>query len=421
MDSREFAQSNAAGSNASGFAFGSNPQIVGCCTVRNFHPLGWEPSTSTTSSTITTTTTTTAPACDIFVALYTKIGIYNIATNNIDILITEPVEYGFNDIANTTDKLWVPSTQVGVWKEYDLILNPITLTFNRNIAFGVLNIGGGLVALDNTHLISSENSVSGQILMFDITNSPATKTVIGVLPAGYTVTGDLMLTTNGKLLIIANNSGFGSKRKIFQYTYPGFVLEGEVDISTLIGPWGIAQRNGNIYLFSYNNSTGETDVHTVGINPPYTLTYIESHVEQVLGASQLTSCCPVSLNVTTSTSTTQAPTTTLAPTTTSTTLAPTTTSTSTTLVVTTTTSTTLGSLFQHDLAAGDANPLVACGPSIYPILAFTTEEVLHIGSLIFVAGAIFNGGNLWYQAAGGGGIIWQITPDGFISNSFICP
>ena len=174
MDSREFAQSNAAGSNASGFAFGSNPQIVGCCTVRNFHPLGWEPSTSTTSSTITTTTTTTAPACDIFVALYTKIGIYNIATNNIDILITEPVEYGFNDIANTTDKLWVPSTQVGVWKEYDLILNPITLTFNRNIAFGVLNIGGGLVALDNTHLISSENSVSGQILMFDITNSPAT-------------------------------------------------------------------------------------------------------------------------------------------------------------------------------------------------------------------------------------------------------
>jgi len=526
MDSREFAQSNAAGSNASGFAFGSNPQIVGCCTVRNFHPLGWEPSTSSTTTSTTTyysfvpenddvffmsiihnptnayvlgwfegyieNTITKSSNCIIklkkdlsvdssfaitsgldvsspftgfkliqqtdgkiivagLFSGYNGTPVSNLVRINtdgsIDTAFQDNIDGGTNNYVVGIDidslgRIIVPgrfSVFNGLAENRFLRLNPDGTKDNTLVqGAGFNNITTGVTVLpDNSMIVTGYFSLyqgvaAPKICKITSTGARDATFVVGtgILPGGnsYSFTvrigNETSVYLSGSLTsykgipvgFITKINSVGNIDNTFQ---PGTGFNDDTDTMDVI--W----TNKLLITGEFTSYNGTPANKMIVLNADGSVLFASSThyftvfaVGDTLFARTETDGLKAIFTLPIPTTTTS---TTPIPTTTTTTTALITTTTSTTGAPTTTTSTTLGALFQHELAFGDANPLVACGPSIYPILAFTTEEVLHIGSLIIVTGGPFNGGNLWYQAAGGGGVIWQITPDGFISNSFICP
>jgi hypothetical protein len=112
--------------------------------------------------------------------------------------------------------------------------------------------------------------------------------VIGTLQPGRQVSGDILFTTTNKILVttLGLDGVFLS-----QYSYPLGTLEVDVNIGlTLPNPWGIFIDSGNIYVCAF---TGE--IYNVNVNFPYTRTLFNNAGINILGASQVPSCCNVNL------------------------------------------------------------------------------------------------------------------------------
>ena len=248
--------------------------------------------TPTPTPTITPTPTVTPPP--IFVPTCSLIfnsdtgGIYsyNSSNNTSTFLYDSGIISG--DIATTQNKLWLYSSVI---HEYDITLSPWSITFNRNISLSV-TLGSGLGAINDTTLISTDSNTS-EIITLDITTSAATKTVIGSLPPGRVVSGDILQTTTTPPKILVTNEGGGYF--LTQYVVIGglAVFETEVNIgaSTTVA-WGLYEDNSQ--LFMVNGYGGQ--IFNVDLYPPYNITATSGNTSYtVYGASQVPSCLDVSL------------------------------------------------------------------------------------------------------------------------------
>ena len=283
--------------------------------------------TTTTAAPITTTTTTLPPIeCIVFIASNGNIYIYDAITN----LSVEILSGSYFGVANTDTKLWT-ATGSRYIQEFDLTFAPgPAATYNRSIDIGTSG-QYGLFAIDDVTLIVGSVNVSPQLSIYelDITTTIATRTYKGDVEAGYFVL-DFILTTSGKLILtgIANDL---SASKVWQYDYATWTLEMTIDTTGQFTNGeeyasGIAEYNGNIYLFTRLNTCSTSSlsgVYLLNPNTPYNLTYIDSTgFGCVTGASSWLPCnttdiTPGVVPTTTTTSSTSSTTTT------STTLGPT--------------------------------------------------------------------------------------------------
>jgi cell division septation protein DedD len=227
---------------------------------------------------------------------------YDSSTNTSTFLYNSG--FGSSDIANTSTKLWIYDSSI---HEYNITLSPWSINFNRNISLPV-GLGAGLGAINNTTLISTDGG--SDIITLDITTSAATATVIGSLPLGRIVSGDILQTTTTPPKIIVTNQGDDGYFLSQYVVVEGLaVFETEVNIGAYsTSAYGLYEDNSLLYFV--DGYTGQ--MFNVDLNPPYNITGTTGYTGYVVyGASQVPSCLNVGLIVTTPTPTptnTQTPT-----------------------------------------------------------------------------------------------------------------
>jgi hypothetical protein len=212
---------------------------------------------------------------------------YNLTANTSTLLTVTGNTIG-SDIAHTSTKLWISSGTL--IKEWNITLSPFTAVFNRTITLPH-TIGTGLGAINNTTLITTDISTSiHKIVTLDITTSTAVSTFKFNLITGRSIAGDLLLTTDNKVLATCNGGGASY---LTQYDY----LTGNVEVDVIItptinAPWGIFEDNNEIYIMN-GNSSGT--VFHIDNTSPYTITAVGNTGKSVGGSSQLPECLNTSL------------------------------------------------------------------------------------------------------------------------------
>lgn len=230
---------------------------------------------------------------------------YN-STTNVSTLLnlgTSPLQVGSSDIAHTTTKLWLYSSLNGTTStifEYNITLSPFTSVYNRaiNIPVGIA-LGSGICAIDNTTLLSSDQFNNDQIIQITLNNDnigqtqPATTTITNLfsLPSGRIISGDLLYTTNGKIILTTQTRTAPYSYWISQYALISGVWTLEFDLpitTTAPFPFGLATINNGIYIFS------GTNLKQISTTFPYTVTQVNNIGNSLAGASQVPSCNNVS-------------------------------------------------------------------------------------------------------------------------------
>jgi hypothetical protein len=256
------------------------------------------PTPTPTSTSVTPTPTPTqgvyVPTCSlIFNTNSPYYYSYDLSTNISTELGVIPIS---TDIAHTQNKLWV--TSGGVIKEYDITLSPWSLTFNRDIT-QPYPLGSGMGAVSNTKLLSSNGStIPAQIIELDITTNNAVPTILFTLSSDRVISGDLLLTTTGKVLVTSVSYNPTFKTFLSQYDYSTGTLEVDVEITNFTPyPYGIFQSSGLLYITNVDGN-----VYNIPLNAPHTPVYVQTIQTggggySVFGASQVPNCLTVNLNV----------------------------------------------------------------------------------------------------------------------------
>jgi len=226
---------------------------------------------------------------------------YNSATNVSTLLNlgTSPLTGGSRDIAHTPNKLWLYRTtnNTTTLYEYNITLNPFTSVFNRaiNLPIGT-SLGAGLCAIDDTTLISSIMSVGqsnvkpNQIVQINldlVEDGIDSLTYLFSLPSSRMVSGDIMYTVDGKIIVTTQTRNAPYSYWISQYALINGVWTLEFDQNiTATAPWpyGLATINGGIYIFS------GTNLKQIDNNFPYTVTQVNNINNLLEGASQVVKC-----------------------------------------------------------------------------------------------------------------------------------
>lgn len=239
---------------------------------------------------------------------------YDVDTNQSVVLTNLPFS---NDIANTDTKMWIYDNMTQLVSEYDITINPWTSSFNKNISFPFgVTFGAGLGAISNTKLLTTNTLLTPQpIIEVTITGTTSAVTsIIANLDFGYQISGDLLLTTTGKVICLTNSA---TTYKLVQYDKVTGIKEAEVTINSFIGsefPLGLVESNSKIYILCSAGS-----VYEVNLNSPYGLTLVNVGDFTVSGASQSPECATVNLIPTTTTTSSSTSTSTSSSTTTTTT------------------------------------------------------------------------------------------------------
>jgi hypothetical protein len=249
-------------------------------------------STSSTSSTTTTTTTLILSACTVFINNFSVTGnilAYDPVTNQSNELTTLPFS---QDIATTANKLWIYDTFTAQIAEYNITLSPWSINFNRYINYpSGIYLGNGLGSIDDTTLITVDNSFN-DIMKLDISGSTAVVTdIFGTLDAGYSVSGDILYTTTGKIICTVNSFD-NTVLKLVQYDAVTGTKEVEVDLTYLLPAiaLGVFEHLGKLYL-----ATQAFKIYEVDLISPYTITLVNTITFGVSGASSAPSCSTVNL------------------------------------------------------------------------------------------------------------------------------
>jgi len=204
---------------------------------------------------------------------------YNPVTETSTLLTIPGTAVTYFDIAHTQTKLWLnASSKVDEW---NITLNPFTAAVSRTIGTPHA-LGNGLGVVDNTTLLATNTQASPQtVVTLDITTNSATSTYKFDLEAGREVTGDILLTTTNKVIVLT--TGTGAERYISQYSYPTGVLEVDEQInSTISNPSGVFIYDNKIQII---NSNG--DIYLIGKVAPYGINLVGSTGIAVSGVSQL--------------------------------------------------------------------------------------------------------------------------------------
>ena len=137
--------------------------------------------------------------------------------------------------------------------EYDITLTPWSSSYNRTITLPPnINLGNGISGVpnflninadNNTQLITTNtNTTPHEIIVLDITFNTAISTTVATLPPNRVVSGDLVLTTTGKILL-TNYDNTNNNLYLTQYDYNTGLFEVEVDINVVNYPFGILFTN----------------------------------------------------------------------------------------------------------------------------------------------------------------------------------
>ena len=167
--------------------------------------------------------------------------------------------------------------------EYNITLSPFSGSYSRLYFPGLL--GPGLCAKNDTTLISSSGNTIGEITLL---GGSATFIPKFNLPTNREITGDIILTTNNKL-ITSNINIITNMEYITQQDYTTGVVE--VDLAQGVGLdiFGLFIESGEIY---YTTALG--DIYLIQKTSPYLSGYMQNNNLVNYGASQIPSCCNVS-------------------------------------------------------------------------------------------------------------------------------
>jgi hypothetical protein len=172
------------------------------------------------------------------------------------------------DIAASNDKVWIYDT-FDLY-EYNLNLNPISLTYNRLISrpSGFSLFGAGLEYLSENKLIYGSIS-NGDIYELDITNSPFTHTNIFNLPTGTRVTGDILYQKETNSFIISYNSeNVSGEEYIAEFDINGNIIKGPIQYPIVeYGDfiYGLYRYNNNIFAVSGNKKIYRIDFSSLSL------------------------------------------------------------------------------------------------------------------------------------------------------------
>ena len=254
----------------------------------------------------TTTTTTAIPHIDECCSILVDLGSDNIASININEDLSNLSVPGFvtsTGVALTSNKMWSLSTDI---EEWDITLSPFEATASRTITLPVgFTTSSGIAAINNTTLIAVDDSASPQeIVELDITTTSASSTTVITLQANRVAISNPLYTTDGKLIII-NQDSISSDYYISQYDYTTGTLDVESNIGTVEG----------VLLFDCNCvlwiMTPSSDTYFVAPDSTYTLITGANLGLSITSGSQIMSCVGQGLtNLTTTTSTSLSTTTT---------------------------------------------------------------------------------------------------------------
>jgi streptogramin lyase len=177
--------------------------------------------------------------------------------------------------------------------EHDITLNPFTSTYNRsiNVTPGVA-LGAGLCAINNTTLLSSDQFNNEKIIQITL-ESDNTTTILELfsLPSGRKVSGDIIYTTDGKIIVTTQTITSPFSYFIEQYVLIGNTWTQELDKNITTDapfPFGLSIIDDGIFIFSGSN------IKQISNTFPYEITQVNNIGNGVAGASQIPSCCDVS-------------------------------------------------------------------------------------------------------------------------------
>jgi len=202
-------------------------------------------------------------------------------------------------IAMTADYLWsIDAIDIRQW---DIALSPFSATYNMIINVPVTYTPGlGIVAKNSDILISTDIGVSpNTVNELDITGITAVDTVMFNLQANRTSTGNMLYTTDSKLIVI-NQDGTTSDYYITQYDYATGTVEVDLNIGSL-AVTSLYVCGCDIYVTDANGN-----LYTIIKVSPYTLFNlgINIGISSIGSATQVASCVVSSItddNITTTT------------------------------------------------------------------------------------------------------------------------
>jgi len=214
-------------------------------------------------------------------------------------------------IAMTANYLWsIDGVDITQW---DIALSPFSATYNTIINVPVGYIPGlGIVAKNSGILISTDTGVSpNTVNELDITAVTAVATVMFNLQADRTSVGNMLYTTDGKLIVI-NQDGVTSDYYITQYDYATGTVEVDLNIGSL-AVTSLYECNCDIYVTDANGN-----LYVVIKIAPYVLfdLGVNIGISSISSATQVASCVVSSITDTTTTTTTSSSSTTTTTTTT---------------------------------------------------------------------------------------------------------
>lgn len=258
--------------------------------------------TTSSSSTSTTSTTTGIPFCVTeCLPLFSKgtgIFIYkNFSITDLTSQITGPIPVT-GDVANTSNKLWLYS-QTDI-SEYDINgFCPFSATYNKNINLASGVFGSGMTAIDDVTLVTS---IGTNIVEVDVSTTTAGITVKFPMPTNRDISGDLIYTTSNQL-VCSYVDNITSNTYITIHDYSTGAILVDINISSIIYPWGLYIDAGVIQVCDNNGQIFSLDLDTE------VLTLVANVGQSLNGASQAPECAILN-PITTTTTTTVEPTTT---------------------------------------------------------------------------------------------------------------
>lgn len=289
------------------------------CNSYNYINIPYPTTTTTTLFPPTTTTTTSNLVISNCSAIYVanlpdpalaKVYAYDPITNIASPLVVPGITGFINttvysDIAHTASKLWFTDGANRRFIEYNITLNTWTAAFSQYVLFPQnFTSSSGLHAINNFTLLTVDEGIPGFSKVSELNITTGVVTPKFDLQSGRKVSGDFLLTVNNKFIVINYDVNFN--QYISQYDYLTGTLEFDLAIPSLVGPLGIFESGGFIYITTFTNG-----LFKMSPTAPYTIISVgypigANPADRIRGASQIASCLTASYtsNTTTTSSST---------------------------------------------------------------------------------------------------------------------
>jgi len=215
------------------------------------------------------------PRQNLYGGVWTELSISGTALNYLPASGRTTTIYGF---AKTSTRVWT----YGIFGASNLIRqqtiteNPWSSFVSKNLTIAAntlyANVNNGLAAIDNNTLISASGTSGNFIVSINVTGVSPVYTLLFTLPTGYSIFGDLLYTTNSKIIIPIRNTTL-SIVTIRQYDMSGNLEAETVNITALfLTGINLFVNNNKIYAVQHNNTSG--NIYEVNLEFPYTLTSV---------------------------------------------------------------------------------------------------------------------------------------------------